>query len=276
VLLKLSTIERKTGRFERAERHCEEALRLAKTAEDRFRIYDELADYQEIRGRQKRALKTTEKMLDEGDAWLPPLQAQFVRLFSLFRYVHVGQTERAFSVLDSIGEMIAPPLDKMAKLGEVMIYVALEQPDVATSALEELERGVNALQIHILDGFVWESKGDICMLEGDYEGADGNFRESLAIEPSNTELHHKIGKCHRLLGRFEEARESIEKRLATHPMDPKAHYEMALVYAETGNMSKALEHLRQALKVWEDADPGYKPAKKARDKLEEWQATTSM
>jgi tetratricopeptide (TPR) repeat protein len=276
VLLKLSTIETKTGRFEQAQRHCEEALRLAKTPEDRFRIYDVVADYQVVRGQQKRALVATENMLAEADAWLPPLQAQFVRLSTLDRYVQAGQTERAVFLVDSIGGLIAPPLDMLAKIGNVKIYLALEQSQAAAVALTELEQGVKAMQMHTLDDFVWEKKGDICVLEGDYEGASRNFNERLVIDPSNTAIQSKIGRIQRILGRYEEARESIEKRLATHPMDPKAHYELALVYADIGDMAKALEHLRRALDVWQEADPEFKPAEEARDKLKEWQSTTSM
>jgi hypothetical protein len=37
-----------------------------------------------------------------------------------------------------------------------------------------------------------------------------------------------------------------------------------------GKKTKALEHLKRALLVWEEADPEFKPAKKAREKLAEW------
>jgi hypothetical protein len=47
---------------------------------------------------------------------------------------------------------------------------------------------------------------------------------------------------------------------------------MALVYSELGEKEKALEHLKRSLYVWEDADQEFKPAKQARDKLEEWES----
>jgi hypothetical protein len=44
---------------------------------------------------------------------------------------------------------------------------------------------------------------------------------------------------------------------------------MALVRAEMGDSEAALEHLRTALEVWSEADPAFKPAQQAREKLDE-------
>jgi tetratricopeptide (TPR) repeat protein len=276
VLVKLSNIEIKTGRFVEAKDHCEEALRVAKTAEDRFGVYDQLSDYYEIRGQTQRVLEATELMVAEGEQYLPPLQFQFVRLVTLKHYVDAGQPERAFALLDSVAPLIAPPLDKLAAIGDVEVYLALEQPDKAAEALQGVEEAVKAMQIRTLEDKVWQSKGDIAVLEGDYAAAIGSFTEELALDPTDTRIHRKIGKCQRFLGRYEEAKESIQKRLATHPMDPLAHYEMALAHADAGDMGAAMEHLKKALEVWEEADPDYEPAQKAREKLAEWNARTSM
>ncbi len=53
------------------------------------------------------------------------------------------------------------------------------------------------------------------------------------------------------------------------PADPTAHYELGLVEAEAGEREAALEHLRAALRVWEDAESGFEPAREARGKLSE-------
>jgi hypothetical protein len=43
--------------------------------------------------------------------------------------------------------------------------------------------------------------------------------------------------------------------------------DLALVYLEMGDKEKAVKHLKIASEVWKDADPGYKPAQLAREKL---------
>ncbi len=53
------------------------------------------------------------------------------------------------------------------------------------------------------------------------------------------------------------------------PFYPMNNYEAALLFIDKGDKDKAKEHLQQALEVWKDADEGYKPAIKAREKLNE-------
>jgi tetratricopeptide (TPR) repeat protein/predicted Ser/Thr protein kinase len=276
MLSRIGGIELKSGKFGEAKRHFEEGLRVAKTPEGRFAIYDNLVDYYDLRGQRARGLETIELLWKEADQYMLPVQAQFVRLASLNNYAEAGRADRAFALRDSISALIAPPLDKLASVGDMGIYVALEQPVEAAAAVARLEEAVNALQLHMFDAMLWRGKGRIAVFEGDYETAIANFGKESELDPSDTRVHREIGKCQRLLGRTSEARESIGKRLATHPMDPEAHYELAQVYAESGDMSKALEHLRIALEVWQDADPDYKPALEARRKLEEWRTATSM
>ncbi len=47
---------------------------------------------------------------------------------------------------------------------------------------------------------------------------------------------------------------------------------MGLVYADWGKDDKALEYLKKAQSIWEDADTDYEPAMKAREKLAELEA----
>jgi hypothetical protein len=41
----------------------------------------------------------------------------------------------------------------------------------------------------------------------------------------------------------------------------------ALVFADRGDDAQAIQHLETALAVWQNADPGYQPALKAREQL---------
>lgn len=64
----------------------------------------------------------------------------------------------------------------------------------------------------------------------------------------------------------------MQKLLAIHPYWPEENYEMGLVYADWGKNDKALEYLKKAQYIWEDADTDYEPAMKAREKLAELEA----
>jgi len=78
-----------------------------------------------------------------------------------------------------------------------------------------------------------------------------------------------LGRCYRKLGELKKAEKHISISLKKAPYDPDYNYEMALVYADMGKNGKALEYLEKSLEVWAEADPDYKPAQKAREKLTE-------
>jgi len=110
-------------------------------------------------------------------------------------------------------------------------------------------------------------------LKGEFEQAVENYQKELELEPTDWVINTDIGRCYRNLGDLRKAEKHIKKTLEILPFDPKAHYEIALVYADMGKKEKAIEHLKKALFVWEDAEPDYEPAKKAREKLKKLEAT---
>lgn len=76
-------------------------------------------------------------------------------------------------------------------------------------------------------------------------------------------------KCYRELGENREAEKYILEALKYYPFGPKVNFEAALIYLNLGKINKALEHLKLANEIWIDADPGFEPAEKAREKLKE-------
>ena len=61
----------------------------------------------------------------------------------------------------------------------------------------------------------------------------------------------------------------MEKSRGVIPSGPHSLYELALVAAESGDTATAVERLESALEVWKDADPEFKQAREAREKLAE-------
>ena len=111
-------------------------------------------------------------------------------------------------------------------------------------------------------------------MTGDYDQAITSFQKELDLEPTDPMPNMYIGRCYRKLNKFQAAIDSIQKTLKVYPFNPSAHYEIALCYLDAGDRESAMQHLRTALDVWKDADPEYKPAKKAREKLAEMQSSS--
>ena len=192
------------------------------------------------------------------------------KLRSLNTYIQVGQKETAFKTIDMIKMQIKPPLDKFVPLGYLNIYVELEDADKAEEAIKGVERCIQTFQIEILRPIVVYAQGKIHEFRNEYDQAILSYQKQLELEPTNTRIYRNMGRCYRNLHDFKKAEEFIQRNLNIEPYNPESNYEMALVYHEMERKQKALEHLKKALFVWEGADPEFKPAIKAREKLAEW------
>ena len=76
----------------------------------------------------------------------------------------------------------------------------------------------------------------------------------------------------RCLKKLRKAEEYLLIALKDSPYDPENNYELALLYFDMGDTQKAIEYLKVANDIWKDADPEYKPAQKAKEKLVEIEA----
>ena len=103
---------------------------------------------------------------------------------------------------------------------------------------------------------------------GDYAGAAESFREAIALSPE-ARFHRGAGRALRKAGRLDEAESELREALRLVPADPHAFVQMALLMEARGDIEGAVEHLRSALAVWENADEDYRPAREAQAKLAE-------
>ena len=165
---------------------------------------------------------------------------------------------------------IGRPFDKWKAFGYLLIYMALEDADNIKQTLPEAEKTIQALGIENVRAILYAAEGILHELQGEHEQAIQKYKKSLGIRPGKHRVEISIGECYRMLKQYAKAKESLQEVIKMLPFDPQAHYEIAVVYYETGEKEKALEHLKIALFVWQDADAEYQPAIIAKEKLVEW------
>jgi tetratricopeptide (TPR) repeat protein len=153
------------------------------------------------------------------------------------------------------------------------IYLGMEDADNAEKTLDGIEELINSWGGESFRSYYFYSQGGINEIRGEYEQAILDYQKSLDLAPTDPLPKEGIGRCYRKLKEHEKAEKSLQEVLKIEPFNPKFNYEIALVYWDWGRKEKALEYLNRTLYVWEDADPDYKPAQKARDKLTEWTGT---
>ena len=113
-------------------------------------------------------------------------------------------------------------------------------------------------------------RGRLLENEGKLKEALKIYIESLEYDPRHYELRKAIGRTQRLLGNHSQSIKTFEDLLKSYPISASINFEIAKSYYADDNISKALEHLEIALNVWENADPIYKPAIKAREEWLQW------
>ncbi|MYB04916.1 MAG: tetratricopeptide repeat protein [Gemmatimonadetes bacterium] len=91
----------------------------------------------------------------------------------------------------------------------------------------------------------------------------------IRFRPPDGRYYRGAGRALRRAGSLDEAEAELREALRLVPADPLAHLEMALLMETQGDTRTAVEHLKSALAVWENADEDYEPAQQARAKLSE-------
>ena len=272
VLLTLADITAGTGNFDHALQQYQEALELSKTPQQRTQAFGSLMDFYETRGQLNKSLEYMHFQLAENEKFQPLAAILFGKLRNVVKYIKAGQRDVAFQTVEALQEQLAPPFDMFLPLGYLFIYLELEDAGNAEKAIEGVETLIQAFQADVFRPFVYHAEGKNHEIRGEYEEAVLSYQKQLELDPTGAAINRRIGRCYRELKEFEKAEEFIQKNLKIEPFNPEAHYEIALVYAGMGDQEKAIEHLNTALYVWEEADPEYKPAKKAREKLAQWEA----
>jgi len=88
--------------------------------------------------------------------------------------------------------------------------------------------------------------GDQLYQRGDLDGAVGEFKNALALDPKNVNVRNSLGVCYGILGDLDKALEEFESVLEIEPEEVMATYNTGLVYMLKGEKDKALEYFQKA------------------------------
>jgi len=271
VLLTLASVESALGNFQNAEKMYQDVLKISKNPQDKISAYSALSAFYEKRGQIQKSLEYVELNLTESAKILPPFFLLINKIEFLETYIKAGQEQIAIDTIETFKAQAKPPYDKMVPIAYCGLYIELEDAEKAEMEIEGIEAFIQTFQFEMFRPMVFQAKGNINELKGDYEEAILNYQKTLELTPTDTMINKEIGRSYGKIKQFKKAEEHLQKALTKFPFDPEVHYEIAIVYRDWGKKGKALEHLKTALEVWEDADPEFKPAIKAREKLAEWE-----
>jgi tetratricopeptide (TPR) repeat protein len=267
-MISLADIERKTGNFDKALEQYQAVLEKSKTPEHRGNVYNSLEEYYELRGQINKSIEYMHIEWSEREKYWSPLNFQLNKLFDLRQYAKADKEDVAFEAIQNI--KLYSAFERAISIGYLLIYMEMEDADNIEKTLPEAEKTVIALGFGEVMAIIYAGQAILHELREEYDLAVEDYEKAQEIDPDNPVITNSIGRCYRSLKDYKKAQDLLKKVLKILPYHPEALYELALVYREQGENEKALEHLNKALTIWADADPEYKPAKKARDKLTDY------
>jgi tetratricopeptide (TPR) repeat protein len=267
--LDLADLDLAVGEFDRAREAYAQALRDARTAPDSVAAYTGLARYHGFRGRVGESLRFREAAWALQARIGPPIQLMLERLRGLGDYVAGGDTARALALLDEWGGQLQPPFDAFRPLGDLDVALELEQPARIDSAAAALEDVIAEFSYEFLRPNLVFARGQAHYLRGEFREAMADWERERELSPGDPTVPRQLGQAYRGLGDFRKAEDALHAARRIRPADPRTLYEIALLDDARGRRGAAIENLRRALEIWVDADPTYKWARRAREKLAE-------
>jgi tetratricopeptide (TPR) repeat protein len=267
VLITRANIESDMGNFEGTEKLCQEALANARTPQEKIQVYESLSSVFDTQGRYRKSLECTLLLLEELGKTRPPFLTLVSKINYLRKFTRAGQKDEALKIVEEIRNQATPPFDQLVPLAYLDIYVVLEDVEKAAKALKDVVSIPLAPMFENNRPIIIFYQGRIFEMKGEYQQAITEYNRFSEVWPNALGVNLVIGRCYRKLKEFEKAEEILLKNLKTNPFSPELHYELSLVYIDTKDNKKAIEHLKIALDVWKNADPGLPEVEDARKRL---------
>jgi len=151
----------------------------------------------------------------------------------------------------------APAHAGIARVHVVRALNYRERPRVALEAARTAAKQAIELEPRVAEGHL--ALGDVRrMLEWDWPGAEAEYVEAIALNPSQENAHRAYALMLVTLSRPEEAVREVERACEFDPLCLVVGTSAAWVHYLAGNYDAALAHCRRTL----DMDPQFRPARR--------------
>jgi tetratricopeptide (TPR) repeat protein len=94
--------------------------------------------------------------------------------------------------------------------------------------------------------------GDIRYQHGDINGAIGEYKTAILLDPSDVNIRNSLGVCYGILGDYGKALKEFKEALKVDPEEVMVLYNIGLINMLTAKPQKALEFLLEANRKKED------------------------
>jgi len=272
----LADIEVQLGNFDQALIQYEKALAAATSDEEKAEVYNSLSSFYEIRGQIDQALKYFDLRIAAYSSYMPEMILSQIKSQAFRLYLSIGKNQEALQIIETFKKEVTLPITSgLVALLYTDYYLGSEDPpnlSLAEQSLKDLNTYIESVSMGQIKPVAYLLEGKISHAKGEYQRAVECYAKTLQDKGpvDAVGIHYNWAMACRESGQYDEALEQLNKALTLEPINPKLHHELALLYDAMDEQEKAQQHLNKALAVWDEADPAYKPAQKARQTLANW------
>jgi tetratricopeptide (TPR) repeat protein len=218
----------------------------------------------------KKALEYFEKKIAEYKKFTLPLLAIFVEMDRGAILMQNHRSAEAFQSLAALQKQMTPPFDKFVNIGYIETYLLQKKADEAEKYLPDIQTLITQTGTKVLQSYVLRTQGKIAEIRGNYGQAIAYYLELIKQSPGVLTTNHSLAVCYRFLKEYDKAEEALKKALLISPFSAVLNREAAQLYWDMGKKAEALNYLKKAAMIWQEADPDYEPALKVREQLQAW------
>jgi tetratricopeptide (TPR) repeat protein len=132
--------------------------------------------------------------------------------------------------------------------------LGFKKEEILDNAVKALDHAAffGPASIVAFDAVSLNISGDNLYQNGDINGAVGEYKIAILIDPSDVNIRNSLGVCYGMLGDYGKALKEFKEALKLDPDEAMVLYNTGLVNMLTGKTHKALEYFLEANRKKED------------------------
>jgi tetratricopeptide (TPR) repeat protein len=264
LVLMAARLDNAAGDFAAAESGFQAALAAAASPGARSSALGNLHLFYRVQGQSTAAFDALAKRIEEGTAFMSPIQLVSLRLGSLDAYFDTGREAEAQAIIAEYGGQLRPPANSAAVVAELRFALEVGDVPTAEAKLATVESMIAENQLEALRSTAFSAGAQLAGLKGDWERAYALRQDFMRANPTDPFVHVDIAESLRELGRLDEAEQAVRVGLQRLPGSAAAYVELGRVLQARGDIAGARAALERSLAMWSRAEPDFEPAAEAR------------
>jgi tetratricopeptide (TPR) repeat protein len=272
----LADLAVREGRYDRAQGYLSYAESISMVPQQEALVIRGWINYYQTRGQIAAVLDLVDRLYQVEQSFVQPINLLMLTYVQYAAaYAEADQVERGQSILTRLQAGFEPPLDGLADVGLMHLWVAAGDPEKGLEYTDKVDDFLQLIQQERYVYVVEMSRARLAALNGDLDQSITLARNALerfdqfllGPEDELDRIRITLDLSELLIeaGKPDNARQLLTQLLVSNPAHPIANLLLARADLALGDTEQARAALQKTLHAYADADRAYPPAVEARE-----------